>query len=191
MDTLVLFSGGVDSTVLLAQTLSEQRLGMALHVGYEHPAKLHEAHAVAAIRTEYARQGIGVAVHTMSVQISADQLYAGCGVAGARVVPGRNACLLALATNFAASRGMSRVVFGATAEDVAGYPDCRPDFVAAMSGLASAWGVTIEAPLIGLSRWQILQLGSALSAPIGQAWSCYQPDGGKQCGRCNSCTQGG
>lgn len=189
MDTLVLLSGGVDSTVLLAKTLADGRLGIALHVQYEHPANLNEAHAVAFIRLAYSKRGIGIVVRTIHVPICATPLAAGCGVAGARVVPGRNACLLAVATNFAASHGMRRVVFGATAHDSADYVDCRPEFVSAMSALSGAWGVTIEAPLIAMSRKQVLQLGRDVGAPLERTWSCYQPQDGKPCGRCNSCNQ--
>jgi len=190
MDTLVLFSGGVDSAVLVAKTIAEGRLGAALHVSYSHPAQWSEAHAVAAIRLAYSKRGVLLPLQTVAVDIAASQLDAGTGAAGPRVVPGRNACLLSVATNVAASLGLSRVVFGATAEDLAEYADCRPEFVAAMSALASVWGVAIEAPLLGLHRADVLAMGKALDAPLDKAWSCYQPQDGKPCGKCGSCGQG-
>lgn len=189
MDTLVLFSGGVDSAVLVAQTLAEGRLGAALHVRYDHPANLAEQHAVSVIRLEYSKRGIILPLQIVDVDISASKLNAGAGSPGPRVVPGRNACLLSVATNVAASLGLSRVVFGATGADVADYADCRPEFVAAMSALASVWGVTIEAPLLAMDRADVVALGKSLDAPMDKAWSCYQPANGKPCGNCGSCVQ--
>lgn len=189
MDTLVLFSGGVDSAVLVAKMLAEGRLGAALHVRYDHPANLSEEHAVSAIRLTYSKRGVVLPLQTVNVQIAATQLAAGAGASGPRVVPGRNACLLSVATNVAASLGLSRVVFGATAEDLADYADCRPEFVAAMSALASVWGVTIEAPLLAMCRADVVALGKSLDAPMDKAWSCYQPVDGKPCGKCGSCLQ--
>lgn len=189
MDTLVLFSGGVDSAVLVAKMLAEGRLGAALHVSYSHPAQLSEAHAVAAIKLAYSKRGVILPLQTVAVDIAATQLDAGAGASGPRVVPGRNACLLSVATNAAAALGLSRVVFGATAEDLADYADCRPEFVAAMSALASVWGVTIEAPLLAMRRADVVALGRSLDAPMDKAWSCYQPANGKPCGKCGSCLQ--
>ena len=186
---LVLFSGGVDSMVIAAEALADGRLGMLLHVVYEHPAQSHERRAVAAATLGWHRLGLSVPMVEVSLPLCAEALAVGVGVAGHRPVPGRNLAMIALAVNVAAARGLRRVLFGATAEDVAGYPDCRPDFVAAANTLSAPWGVEVAAPLIGCDRTEVLRRGAAAGAPLGAAWSCYQPSEQGPCGRCGSCSQ--
>lgn len=187
---LVLFSGGVDSLVLASEAVAERRLGLLLHVVYPHPAQSHERRAVAAATLEWHRLGVSAPILEAHLPLSADTLSAGVGAAGYRVVPGRNLALIALAVNLAAARGLRRVLLGATASDRDGYPDCRPDFVAAVSALSAPWGVEVAAPLVDCSRADVLRRGAVAGAPLGTAWSCYQPDGCAPCGRCGSCTQG-
>lgn len=186
---LVLFSGGVDSLVLASEAIAEHRLGLLLHVVYPHPAQSHERRAVAAATLSWHRLGVSAPVMEAHLPLSAEALATGVGAAGCRVVPGRNLAFIALAVNLAAAYGLRRVLLGATAADHDGYPDCRPDFVAAVSALSAPWGVEVAAPLIGCDRAEVLRRGAAAGAPLGAAWSCYQPGEHGPCGRCGSCTQ--
>lgn len=186
---LVLFSGGVDSLVLGSEAIAEHRLGLLLHIVYPHPAQSHERRAVTAATLSWHRLGVSAVLMEAHLPLAAEALAAGVGAGGCRVVPGRNLAFIALAVNLAASRGLRRVLLGATAADRAGYPDCRPDFIAAASALSAPWGVEVTAPLIDCDRGEVLRRGAAAGAPLGTAWSCYQPDGGLPCGRCGSCTQ--
>jgi 7-cyano-7-deazaguanine synthase len=109
-------------------------------------------------------------------------------------VPARNTILLALALACAESRGSDRIYLGVNAVDYSGYPDCRPEYVAAfrrLSRLATRRGVEgrpirIEAPLLRLSKAEIVALGERLGVPWGLTWSCYA-GGRTPCGRCDSC----
>lgn len=187
----VLFSGGVDSVVVAAEALAQRRLGLLIHVVYPHPAQAQERAAVAAATLEWHRRGMAAPVLEVHLPLAAEALAAGVGAQGYRVVPGRNLALLAVAVNLAAARGLRRVLIGATAADRAGYPDCRPDFLAAVSALSAPWGVEVCAPLIDCNRAEVLRRGRAVGAPLSVAWSCYEPDGLAPCGRCVSCAQDG
>jgi 7-cyano-7-deazaguanine synthase len=186
---LVLFSGGVDSLVLAAEAIAEGRLGLLLHVVYAHPAQSHERRAVSAATLAWHKLGLFAPVMEVHLPLSADALSVGVGAPGARPVPGRNLAMLSLAVNVAAARGLGRVLFGATAADRDGYPDCRPDFVAAVAALSAPWGVEVAAPLLSATRAEVLRRGAAVGAPLGSAWSCYQPADGRPCGSCGSCSQ--
>lgn len=112
-------------------------------------------------------------------------------------VPARNTVMLSLALGWAEVLGASRIYIGVNAVDYSGYPDCRPEFVAAferVANLATKAGVEgsvdfrIAAPLIDLSKAQIIQRGRALGVDFGMTVSCYQADDeGRACGRCDAC----
>jgi 7-cyano-7-deazaguanine synthase len=95
--------------------------------------------------------------------------------------------MLAHAVNYAASIGAAEVQFGAIADDQRDYPDCRPEFVAAVSGMAAPWGIRVSAPLIGMSKAEVIAEARARDV-LETAWSCYTPTyGSKPCGTCASC----
>jgi 7-cyano-7-deazaguanine synthase len=111
-------------------------------------------------------------------------------------VPARNTVFLACALGYAEVIGASDIYIGVNAVDYSGYPDCRPEFIAAferVSNLATRAGVEgggfrIHAPLIELTKAEIIRRGSALGVDYGITVSCYQPDdAGRACGRCDSC----
>ncbi len=112
-------------------------------------------------------------------------------------VPARNTVLLALALAHAETIGAEDVYVGVNAIDYSGYPDCRPAFVEAFEKLANvATAAAVEgraryrvhAPLLRLTKAQIIALGTTLGVPYGLTHSCYDPDeGGRACGRCDSC----
>jgi 7-cyano-7-deazaguanine synthase len=110
-------------------------------------------------------------------------------------VPARNTILLSLALGFAESRGADRIYLGANAIDYSGYPDCRPEYLGAfqrLARLATKAGVEgrsrvrIEAPLLRLSKAEIVRMGERLGVPWALTWSCYR--GGRvPCGVCDAC----
>jgi 7-cyano-7-deazaguanine synthase len=106
-------------------------------------------------------------------------------------VPFRNAHFLAIATSWAEVLGASRIYIGAVCEDSSGYPDCRPEYYAAMNALVRAGtrpetNITVETPLISLLKRDIVRRGSELGAPFDLTWSCYR-DAEIACGSCDSC----
>jgi 7-cyano-7-deazaguanine synthase len=111
-------------------------------------------------------------------------------------VPARNTILLSLALGWAESLGARDLVLGVNAVDYSGYPDCRPEFVEAferLANLATKAGVEgerirIHAPLMGLSKPDIVRMGRELGVDFALTHSCYAPDGaGRACGRCDAC----
>jgi 7-cyano-7-deazaguanine synthase len=106
-------------------------------------------------------------------------------------VPFRNAHFLSIATSWAEVIGATKIFIGAVWEDSSGYPDCRPEYYQAMNqviraGTRPSTNITIETPLIYLSKSEIVKRGAALSAPFHLTWSCYR-DSDAACGNCDSC----
>jgi len=106
-------------------------------------------------------------------------------------VPFRNAHFLAIATSWAEVLGASKIFIGAVCEDSSGYPDCRPEYYAAMNRLIRAGtrpetSITVETPLISLLKREIVQKGMELGAPFQLTWSCYR-ETEVACGACDSC----
>ena len=107
-------------------------------------------------------------------------------------VPFRNANILAIAVSWAEVIGADTIYFGAVEEDSSGYPDCRQQFVDAYNraikeGTKPSTHITVTAPLIHMSKQEIVEKAHELGAPLGLSWSCYQSNGPKACGRCASC----
>jgi 7-cyano-7-deazaguanine synthase len=191
MRTLVLLSGGIDSTVALAHTKAELALSVnygqthrrelraataiAKHYGVEH----HEINIAAALDIPCALTGQGTIPDTRAVE--PDSTF----------VPGRNLVLIAIAAAWANAWGYGAVVIGANADDNAGYPDCRPKFVEALSDATSAgYGVSVWAPLVRMTKRQVIAYGRQLDIPFGLTWSCYR-GGAEPCGRCGACESNG
>lgn len=103
--------------------------------------------------------------------------------AGARVVPCRNAILLALTANAARAMGGTQLVIGATSEDQADYDDCRPGFI---TGMAKVLGVSVAAPLLGWSKPLVISQAREMGLTRSDSWSCYGA-GPAPCGECPSC----
>jgi 7-cyano-7-deazaguanine synthase len=106
--------------------------------------------------------------------------------------PGRNLVLLAYAFGLAYTRGATAIYFGAGASDAAGFPDCRPDFVAAVESAGNLAmderKIEVVTPLIHLRKAEIVTMGEELGIPWDLTFSCYTPIDGEPCGRCDSCT---
>ena len=191
MKTLVLLSGGIDSTVALAHTKAE--LALSVYYGQTHRRELDAARAIA--------KHYGVEHHQIDITSAVD---IPCALTGhgaipdthadepdATFVPGRNLLLLSIATAWANAWGYGAVVIGANADDHAGYPDCRPTFIDAVSeATRTGYGVAIWAPLLRMTKQQIIGHGRKLGVPFGLTWSCYR-GGTVQCGRCGACESNG
>jgi len=199
---VVLLSGGLDSSTTLAWAKAQGYECYALTVAYgqRHQAELDAAARVAralsardhrVMRVDLAGIG-GSALTDWSIDLP-EQPSAGIPVT---YVPARNTLLLSLALGWAEVLGARDLVVGVNAVDYSGYPDCRPAFIEAFQNLATvatkAGGegarFTIHAPLIAMSKAQIIQAGMQLGLDYSITVSCYQADSqGRACGRCDSC----
>jgi 7-cyano-7-deazaguanine synthase len=204
---VVLLSGGIDSTTALAVA---RRDGFRCHTlsvayGQRHVRELQAAErASAALGAVEHRQvgvdlrGIGGSALTADLAVprdrSAEQMAQGIPIT---YVPARNTVFLALALGYAEVIGSFDLFVGVNALDYAGYPDCRPEYIAAfeqMANLATKAGVEgrgqyrIHTPLIYLSKAQIITLGASLRVDFALTHSCYDPaKDGSACGHCDAC----
>jgi 7-cyano-7-deazaguanine synthase len=204
---VVLLSGGLDSATAAAWARREgfRLAALSIDYGQRHRCELDSARAVAAalgitdhviLPVDLAAFG-GSALVDRAVAVpkgrSAEAMSADIPVT---YVPARNTVFLALAMAMAETRGADALVIGVNAIDYSGYPDCRPDFLAAFSHvaqMATKAGVEgrpleILAPLVALTKPEIIRLGLALGLDYGLTTSCYDPDAaGRPCGACDSC----
>ena len=199
---VVLFSGGLDSSTCLAIAKRDGFAPHALAVRYgqrhafelEAAARVAKALAVPLKTVELDLRAIGGSALTADIAVPKEGLAAGIPVT---YVPARNTVLLALALGYAETIDAQDLYLGVNAIDYSGYPDCRPAFVEAfekLANVATAAAVegraryTIHAPLMKLSKAEIVALGTSLGVPYGLTHSCYDPDReGRACGRCDSC----
>ncbi|HEX7038413.1 MAG TPA: 7-cyano-7-deazaguanine synthase QueC [Pseudomonadales bacterium] len=199
---VVLVSGGLDSATVLAIA---REAGFRLHAlsfayGQRHSAELDAARRVAAnARVEQHRiVSIDLAAFGGSALTDPAIAVPEEPVEGIPVtyVPARNTVFLSLALAYAEVQGARDIFVGVNAVDYSGYPDCRPEFVSAfeaLANLATRAGVEgdrfrIHAPLIDLSKADIIRRGAALGVDYAATVSCYQADEeGRACGRCDSC----
>lgn len=180
---LVLLSGGVDSIAAARKLQARGLLTACITFDYGQPSSYEETITSA----RWCREN-GVEHLIRSLELDADELIRGDSEAP-RVVPGRNAALLSNAVNAAAAIGCNVVAIGATAGDAAAYPDCREEFLRALSGVfRQTYGVRILAPIIGMTK---AEAASLLTAEDRAAcFSCYTPAGRmRHCGHCRSCIE--
>ncbi|KVW94607.1 7-cyano-7-deazaguanine synthase QueC [Thiobacillus denitrificans] len=199
---VILLSGGLDSATVLAIA---REAGYACHAlsldyGQRHNAELAAAARVAASlgAVEHRVLKLGLSDIGGSALTDASIAVPESPTEGIPVtyVPARNTVMLALALAWAEVLGSRDIFIGVNAIDYSGYPDCRPEFIAAfeqMANLATRAGVEgarlrVHAPLQHLSKAQIIQRGLALGVDYAQTVSCYQADAdGLACGRCDAC----
>jgi 7-cyano-7-deazaguanine synthase len=204
--TVVLVSGGLDSATTLAIARSEgfEPYALSFRYGQRHLVELEAAqrvvHHLGAVRhvvVDLDLRGVGGSALTADVDVpkdrSADEIGRGIPLT---YVPARNTIFLSHALAWAEVLGAHHIHLGVNALDYSGYPDCRPEYIAAferMANLATKAGVegsrlTIHTPLIRLTKSQIIKRGLELQVDFGLTWSCYDPaPGGLACGRCDSC----
>lgn len=200
---VVLLSGGLDSATTLALAREQGYACYALSFAY---GQRHVAETTAAARVADALDAAELRVMSLDGlgelggSALTDRAIAVPEAPGAGIpvtyVPARNTVFLALALAWAEVLGARDLFIGVNAVDYSGYPDCRPEFIAAferMANLATKAGVEgarfrIHAPLIGLTKVDIIREGLRLGVDYALTVSCYQADGqGRACGRCDSC----
>jgi len=199
---VVLLSGGLDSATVLAQARAQgfACYALSLDYGQRHASELAAARRVAA--------ALGVVEHKI-IALDLTQI-GGSALTDASIavpetpsvgipvtyVPARNTVFLSLALGWAEVLGAQDIFIGVNAVDYSGYPDCRPEYIAAferLANLATRAGVEgtlfrINAPLIALSKAEIIQAGMQLGVDYALTLSCYAADSdGRACGRCDSC----
>jgi 7-cyano-7-deazaguanine synthase len=201
---VLLLSGGLDSYTAGAIAREEGFLLYALTVRYgqRHVRELESARAVAAalgvvrhIELAVDLSAFGGSSLTTDAPVPKDRRIDATDIPST-YVPARNTVFLALALGWAEVLGAHDLVIGVNALDYSGYPDCRPEYVAAfehLASLATARGVSgetfrIHAPLQHSTKAEIIRRGIALGLDYGLTHSCYDPgSGGRPCGRCDSC----
>lgn len=200
---VVLLSGGLDSATVLAIARSKgyRCHALSFNYGQRHGAELRAAAIVAealgAEQTKTLMLGLdaigGSALTDPAIAVPTSGAVAGIPVT---YVPARNTVFLALALGWAEVLKAQDLFIGVNAVDYSGYPDCRPDFIAAferVANLATKAGVEgspfrIHAPLINLSKAEIIRQGTALGVDYAMTVSCYAADdAGRGCGRCEAC----
>src|SRR5580765_6271226 len=202
---VVLVSGGMDSAVTLAIARAQGFACYALSVEYgqRHASELAAAQRVAAryavghktVHVDLRSIGGSALTDDIAVPQDTDQ---GGGSEGIPVtyVPARNTIMLSLALGWAEVLGAQDIFCGVNAVDYSGYPDCRPEFIAAferLANLATKAGVegaklSVHAPLIRLSKADIVRHGNDLGVDFATTVSCYQADDdGRACGHCDAC----
>ncbi len=199
---IALLSGGLDSATAAALALEagDRVIGLSFDYGQRHRRELAAAATVA--------DTLGLAEHhTITVDLAAWGGSAltdpGIAIPGGGVVsdvipptyvPGRNTVFIAVGLSLAEARGAGRIVLGVNAVDYSGYPDCRPDYLAAFQTLADlatragreGRGPRLWAPLVQWSKTEIVREALRLGVPIEATWSCYA-GGERPCGVCDSC----
>lgn len=206
---VVLLSGGLDSTTVLALALRDGWRVHALTFRYG------QRHAVEVARAQAIAAAAGVARHVIAeidLRVFGGSALTSDGIAvpkgrdaammahdvPATYVPARNTIFLSYALAFAEVSRASDIFIGVNALDYSGYPDCRPEFISAFqtlanlatrAGAASGARLHVHAPLIAMHKRDIIALGTSLGVDFAQTVSCYDPAAdGTACGRCDSCT---
>ncbi len=204
---VVLLSGGLDSTTALAiaQRDGFETYALSFRYGQRHEWELEAARRVAKkygvvqhVIAQFDLRTFGGSALTSDVPVPKDRTLAAMS-SGIPVtyVPARNTIFLSFALSWAEVLGASDIFVGMNASDYSGYPDCRPEYLAAverMADLATKAGVEgtqrlkIHAPLIHLSKAEIIRTGLSLGVDYALTSSCYEPSlHGEPCGRCDSC----
>jgi len=202
---VVLLSGGLDSYTAAAVAKRDgfELYALSINYGQRHVQELDAARAVAAslgvtqrleLDLDLTRIG-GSALTSSQIDVPKDQPIDPAVIPNT-YVPARNTIFLSLAMGWAEVLGAADIYIGVNALDYSGYPDCRPEFIAAfeqMARLATKAGVEgqalkIHTPLIDLSKAGIIRLGLSLGLDYGLTHSCYDPrPDGRPCGHCDSC----
>jgi 7-cyano-7-deazaguanine synthase len=200
MKAIVLFSGGLDSTVLATQMKQEatQTRLLSIDYGQRHAKELDHSQKVAdhlglaheILKLPQLGQILGGSSLTDKSIILPEGHYAEESMKST-VVPNRNMILLALAGGHALSIGFDTIAYAAHAGDHTIYPDCRPEFADAMNkalGLADWNDLNLHRPYVEMTKSDLVSLGEELNAPLQLTWSCYA--GGEiHCGKCGTCVE--
>lgn len=199
---VVLLSGGLDSATVAAQAQADGYgvIALSCRYGQRHERELQSANRVV--------QHLGIGEHHVvevnlaqwggssltDPVLALPQTPEQADVIPSTYVPGRNTVFIALALSLAEAKGAEAVYLGINAIDYSGYPDCRPEYLAAyqvLAGLSSKVGVegqaiALVAPLVNDTKVDIVRRAVRLGVPIADTWSCYA-GGAEPCGQCDSC----
>jgi 7-cyano-7-deazaguanine synthase len=204
---VLLLSGGLDSTTMLASAIREgfDVHAMTFRYGQRHAAEIEAARRVAThyrvadhVVVDIDLRTFGGSALTADIDVPKDRAASAMAVGiPITYVPARNTIFLSFALAWAEVLGASDIFIGVNALDYSGYPDCRPEYVAAferMANLATRGGVEgtnpirIRAPLLNLTKRQIVELGRSLGVDYSITLSCYDPgEAGEACGHCDAC----
>jgi 7-cyano-7-deazaguanine synthase len=207
-NAVLLLSGGLDSTTTLAVARAEghEIHALSFRYGQRHAHELAAAQRVAAqygvarhVTLDIDLRAFGGSALTSDIPVPKDRdaqaMSSGIPIT---YVPARNTIFLSFALAWADVLGACNIFIGVNALDYSGYPDCRPEYIAAyeqMANLATRGGVEgtapvkIHAPLINLTKAEIIRLGMSLGVDYSLTTSCYDPDdSGAACGHCDACT---
>lgn len=199
---VVLLSGGLDSATCLAIAKAEgyNPIALSFDYGQRHLAELDAARRVAQAQGVIDHRVVRVDIGSFGGSALTDRSIAVPETPGEGIpvtyVPARNTIFLAYALGLAEVHGALDIVIGVNAVDYSGYPDCRPEFIDAferLANLATKAGVEggrfrVHAPLVSLTKADIIRRGIALGVDYSLTVSCYQADAeGRACGRCDSC----
>lgn len=199
---VVLLSGGLDSATVLAEAVHQglECHALSFRYGQRHAAELAAAARVAMALGAASHRVIGIELDVIggSALTDADIPVPELPTEGipSTYVPARNSVFLALGMGVAEVLQAGHLFIGVNAVDYSGYPDCRPEFIAAFRSLAAVAtrravegaALEIHAPLIQMSKADIIRRGVALGVDYGLTVSCYQADAaGRACGRCDAC----
>lgn len=199
---VALLSGGLDSATAAALAIEagHRVIGLSFDYGQRHRRELEAAAVVADALQLDEHHTIAVNLATWGGSALTDAAIAvptagvEAGVIPCTYVPGRNTVFIALGLSLAEARGAQTLVLGVNAVDYSGYPDCRPDYLAAFQTLADlatragreGHGPQLWAPLVTWSKTEIVRQALRLNVPIAATWSCYS-GGQRPCGLCDSC----
>lgn len=202
---VVLFSGGLDSTTVLAIAKAQGFDVFPLTVAY---GQRHQVEIDAARRSAEAMKvtgpkvfvvdltSVGGSALTDDIAVPKDRDEASMTDIPPTYVPARNTILLSLALGYAEVLGADDIFCGVNAVDYSGYPDCRPEFIEAFERLANVatkravegHALTLHAPLLHMTKREVIETGLRLGVDYALTHSCYDPDReGRPCGHCDSC----
>src|SRR5262245_39455147 len=198
---VVLLSGGLDSTTILyyAKAKGFEPYCLIFDYGQRHHKEIARAKAIARQagcsfqEVKFALGWQGSSLLDKSMKLPSRKKIDAKGIPST-YVPARNIIFLSFAVSFAETIGAQHVFIGANAIDYSGYPDCRPKFFKAYEKVIQAGmksgvegrSIRIVAPLLHMTKAQIVRLGMRLKVPYNKTWSCYK-GGAKPCGVCESC----
>jgi 7-cyano-7-deazaguanine synthase len=200
---VVLLSGGLDSATVLAmaQAAGHRCVALSFRYGQRHAVELDCAREVARAAGVHKHQVVDIDLRAFGGSALTDDAFAvpAAGADDGQVpityVPARNTIFLSFAVACAEVSGANHIYIGANAVDYSGYPDCREPYLRAFETMANlgtrAGGLHIDAPIVHLSKADIIRTGHRLGVNYALTWSCYDPqphpDGPHACGRCDSC----
>ena len=199
---VVLLSGGLDSTTVAAMARAQGWRILALTIDYNQRHRIELEHAARVAEALGAERhivlpldltGFGGSALTADIAVPKGGVEPGIPVT---YVPARNTIFLSVALGWAEAAGARDLFIGVNALDFSGYPDCRPEFIAAFEAMANTAtkagvegeGFKVHTPLMTLDKAGIIAAAQALNAPLHLTWSCYDPTPvGTPCGLCDSC----